>query len=153
MKRYISIVLLFISLILLGNTQERLPILMLDDCMEKHAQQIDINRCEYENYRIANEALGIFYLNLQNFLPQEHQSTLEANQLHWENFSDSSCTIYAARYTESEEQQAVAKTHCLNHKIEDRIDSLVYLVMLWEDDLGSFQSTLNRMIRPVTSPN
>ncbi len=151
MKQYISITLLFISFTLFGHTQERLPILMLDDCVEKHSQQMEINQCEYENYRVANKALGIFYLNLQNFLPKEHQSALEATQLHWENFSDSACTIYAARYTESEEQQSVAKIHCLNHKIEERIDSLVYLVMLWEEDLGSFQNTLNNVIPPISS--
>lgn len=70
MKQYISIALLFISISLLGYTQERLPILILDDCVEKHAQQTDINQCEYENYRIASETLDVFYLNFQKFLPQ-----------------------------------------------------------------------------------
>ncbi len=148
MKRFISIFFLLTSFISISYTKDRFPILMLDDCVRKHAQLTDINQCEYNNYRVANEALGIFYLNLQYFLPEEHHQTLEASQTYWENFADATCTVSAARYTESEEQNAVAKIHCLNHRIEERIDNLVYLVMLWEEKLGSFQGVLDRAMQP-----
>lgn len=147
MKRFISMFFLLTSFISFGYTKDRFPILMLVDCVKKHVHQADINKCEYDNYRVANEALGIFYLNIQYFLPKEHHRALEESQTYWENFADATCTVYAARYTESEEQNAIAKIHCLNHRIEERIDGLLYLVMLWEEKLGSFQGVLDRSMQ------
>lgn len=140
MKNSFYLILIIISLPHLSFARERFPMLALNDCVEKNRTEETINHCEYENFRLANEALEKFYINIQNFLPQKYYLTLEESQLNWNNYADLECTIYSNYHTHNDAQKAVAKIHCLNHKIEDRIKNLIYIVMLWEEKLGSFKS-------------
>ncbi|GAA5098284.1 lysozyme inhibitor LprI family protein [Wohlfahrtiimonas larvae] len=140
---------IFFTILLLGNLTmsfavDRFPILIQDHCSTQYTTTSEIYQCTNNNFYAAQEALAIFYINIHLFLPNEYKQFLQDSQSHWEKFSLAECMIDTYRFNEDPETQKIAEKQCLTHRIKSRIQHLIYIVMIWEEKLGSFKIVLEQ---------
>lgn len=144
MKKILCIILCILTFYGIGHAQDRFPIVKLNNCQENNQTVAEIYQCEINNFNQIQEKLAIFYQNIQLFLPEDYQKLLDESQNYWQRFTDFECQINAYQFKNDPEQNKLVKIRCLNYRIRSRIQHLIYIVMIWEETLGSFSMTLKR---------
>lgn len=139
MKKFIYTLLCTFGLCSISYGIDRFPIIVLDNCTGKNQSSANIYQCEKNNFDTVQQALAVFYVNIQLFFPDEYQPLLLTSQNNWEKFSISECKINSYQFKDYPEKKETERLRCLNYRIKARIQHLIYIVMIWEKELGSFQ--------------
>lgn len=144
MKKIIYTILLMLNLLMVSHAMDRFPSVVLDNCSENNHTPSTIYQCELNNLYTAQKTLAIFYLNIQLFLPDEYEKLLEESQNKWNKFSTFECQINAHHFKNDPEKSKLVNIRCLAYRIKLRVQHLIYIVMVWEEKLGSFKVTIDQ---------